>query len=191
MDRVEIHAYAIVSRDDRIADAAGAMPDSLRNEADWAYFQAGLDQADWVALGRISHEATPNPKGRRRLIVSSAARGLETRADGVWWDPARISFDEVAARLAPQGGRIAVPGGQGVFDLFLRLGYAAFHLARAEGVDLPGGRGLFAATEGGEAADETLRRAGLRPGPRRWLDEAAEVSLQVYLGASASRPTSV
>ena len=39
---IAIHGLAIVSRDDRIADAAGAMPDSLRNEADWAYFQSGV-----------------------------------------------------------------------------------------------------------------------------------------------------
>ena len=52
MNGVEIHGYAIVSRDDRIADAAGDMPESLRNDADWTYFQAGLDASDWVALGR-------------------------------------------------------------------------------------------------------------------------------------------
>ena len=64
---LEIHGYAIVSDDDRIADASGAMPEALRNEADWAYFQAGLDAADWVALGRASHEAAPNLRRRRRL----------------------------------------------------------------------------------------------------------------------------
>jgi hypothetical protein len=181
VSRVEIHGYAIVSRDDRIADAAGAMPERLRNEADWSYFQAGLDQADWVALGRVSHEAAPNPRGRRRLIVSGDARGLETRVDGVWWRPQAVGFAEVAARLMPQGGRVAVPGGQGVFGLFLSLGYDAFHLARAEDVELPGGRGLFGATEDGETTETTLRRAGLKPGPMRWLDEAARVSLRIYL----------
>src|SRR5271169_3255695 len=44
----EIHGYAIVSDDDRIADASGGMPTTLRNEADWAYFQAELDRADLV-----------------------------------------------------------------------------------------------------------------------------------------------
>ena len=180
MRRLEIHGYAIVSRDDRIADASGAMPDALRNDADWAYFQAELDRADWVALGRKSHEATPNTRGRRRLIVSSAARGLERRDDGVWWRPDAVGFDEVAARLLPEGGRLGVPGGQGVFELFLQLGFTAFHLACAEGATLPGGRGLFAATERGESAEEALRRAGLVGGPTRWLDQAAGVSLTVY-----------
>ena len=80
----------------------------------------------------------------------------------------------------PHGGRLAVPGGQGVFELFLRLGFTAFHLARAEAAALPGGRGIFAGTEAGEPAEAALRRAGLAPGERRWLDEPARVSLRVY-----------
>jgi len=178
--RLEIHGYAIVSRDDRIADASGAMPDALRNDADWAYFQAGLDRADWVALGRASHAGTPNVAGRRRLVVSRSAQGLETRPDGVWWRPDALRFADVAARLMPRGGRLAVPGGQGVFELFLRLGYSGFHLARAEAATLPDGRGIFAAVARGESADATLRGAGLNPGPTRWLDEAARVSLTIY-----------
>jgi hypothetical protein len=180
---VEIHGYALVSSNDRIADASGAMPDALRNDADWAYFQAELDLAEWVALGRLSHEAAPNARRRRRLIVSRSARGLEERADGWWWRPQAVAFAEVVEKLMPQGGRLATPGGQGVFELFLALGYTAFHLARAEGVTLPGGRGIFADVE---SADATLRRAGLAPGPTRWLDEPALVSLTVYARAAAS-----
>jgi hypothetical protein len=177
---VEIHGYAIVSRDDRIADATGRMPDSLRNDADWHYFQAELDRADWVALGRASHEAAPNARGRRRLIVSNRARGLERRDDGWWWRPDAVGFEEAAKRLGLVGGRVAVPGGQGVFELFLEIGYSSFHLARAEAAELPGGRGLFATTETGEPADARLRLAGLRPDGPRWLDQAASVSLTVY-----------
>lgn len=180
MSGIEIHGYAIVSQDDRIADAAGAMPECLKNEADWAYFQAELDRADWIALGRASHEATPNLRRRRRLIVSNSSRGLEERPDGWWWRPDAVSFAEAAARLMPLGGRLAVPGGQGVFELFLRLGYTAFHLARAQAANLPEGRGVFASSERGEAAETALRRAGLPPGTARWLDEAARVSLTVF-----------
>ncbi|MDE3175103.1 MAG: hypothetical protein KGM15_03215, partial [Pseudomonadota bacterium] len=130
--------------------------------------------------GRASHEAAPNQRGRRRLILSRGARGLELRADGWWWRPDAVSFAEVAARLAPQGGRFAVPGGQGAFELFLRLGYAAFHLARAEAATLPGGRAIFASVESGETAATALRRVGLAPAAPRWLDEAARVSLTVF-----------
>ena len=110
---VEIHGYAVVSRDDRIADASGRMPEALRNEADWAYFQAELDLAEWVALGRRSHEAAENLRRRRRLIVSGGAQGLEERADGWWWRPDAVPFAEVAARLMPQGGRFGDAGRTG------------------------------------------------------------------------------
>ena len=97
-------------------------------------------------------------------------------AGGPSRERARVGAD-VAARLMPRDGRLATPGGRDVFELFLKLGYAAFHLARAEGATLPGGREVFA---GEETADVRLRRAGLIPGPTRWLDEPARVSLTVY-----------
>jgi len=48
-----IVGFAIVSADDRIADAGGAMPDALRNEADWQRFQAELDASALTVLGRL------------------------------------------------------------------------------------------------------------------------------------------
>ena len=54
--------YAIVSADGFIADDDGHMPDSLKFEADWAYFQAALDRADITLIGRLTHEAAPNVK---------------------------------------------------------------------------------------------------------------------------------
>ena len=45
----DFHAYAIVCRNDCIADAEGGMPAALKNDADWAYFQAELTDA--AALG--------------------------------------------------------------------------------------------------------------------------------------------
>ncbi len=176
----DIHGYAIVSADDRIADAAGAMPAALRNDADWAYFQAELDRADLVAIGRASHEATPNVKRRRRLVLSRAARALERRADAWWWNPQARSWPEVAAELLPQGGRVATPGGQAAFDVFLGLGFAGFHLSRAPGVRLPGGRGLFAACETGVPAAAVLRAAGLEPGETRTIDPIANVTLTLW-----------
>jgi hypothetical protein len=176
----EVHGYAIVSGDDRIAGADGAMPAALRNDADWAYFQAELDRADLIALGRVSHEATPNAKGRRRLVISRGARGLERRAGGWWWNPEATPWEDVAARLVRPGGRVATPGGQGAFDLFRSLGFAGFHLSRARGVSLPGGRGLFAACERGVPAEEVLRAAGLSAGETVEIDPAAEVILTVW-----------
>jgi hypothetical protein len=179
--RIEIHGYAIVSADDRIADADGLTPAALRNEADWDYFQRELDRADWVALGRLGHEANPNPRGRRRLVVSRSSGGLERRADGWWWNPDRLSWREASAALLPDGGRVAVPGGRDVFDLFLGVGYSAFHLSRAERLTLGAGRAIFSACERGLRAATVLEGAGLRSGPVESLDAAAGVTLTVWL----------
>lgn len=180
MTGVEIHGYAIVSDDDRIADEDGRMPDLLRNEADWRYFQAGLDQAALTVLGRLGHEANPNPKARLRMIVSSSSNGLERRPDGWWWNPQSLSWSEAIRTVLPQGGRVAVPGGRRVFDLFLTIGYDAFHLARAEGARIPGGVALFTACDEGKRAEAILAEYGLREGERQVLDPAERVSLTIW-----------
>ncbi len=177
---IQIHGYAIVSDDDRIAGADGATPPALRNDADWAYFQRELDRADLVALGRLGHEANPNAKGRRRLVLSSQVSGLERRGDAWWWNPAQASWRDAAARLLPNGGRLAVPGGQTVFDRFREVGYCALHLSRARSVRLGGGRGLFAACDRGLSAEDVLRSAGLHPAAPEIIDAAADVTLTVW-----------
>jgi hypothetical protein len=177
---VQIHGYAIVSADDRIADSGGVTPQALRNDADWAYFQRGLDRADLVALGRLAHEANANVRRRRRLVLSSQARGLERRSDAWWWNPAKTPWREVTSTLLPAGGRVATPGGQAVFDLFMAIGYDAFHLSRANGVRLGGGRALFAACDHGLSAEAALRGAGLRPAAEEIIDAAANVTLTVW-----------
>ena len=175
---IDIHGYAIVSHDDHIAGADGRTPDALRNEADWAYFQRELDRADIVALGRLGHEANPNPRGRRRLVLSRTANGLEQRADAWWWNPERLSWARASATLLPAGGRVAVPGGRDVFDLFLGVGYEAFHLSRAERVRVGAGRALFSACERGAGAAVVLAGAGLRADAAEVLD--ADVTLTVW-----------
>jgi hypothetical protein len=177
---IEIHGYAIVSREDRIADANGVMPAALHNEADWAHFQAGLDRADWIALGRLTHEASPETKRRRRIILSLGAAGLESRADGWWWNPSLVSWADVAATLLPRGGCVAVPGGHAAFDCFLAIGYSAFHLSRIESLSLPRGRPLFSLTERGLSASLILAEAGLVAGEMTVLDAEAGVTLTIW-----------
>lgn len=167
--RWRVEGFAIVSDDDRIADAHGRMPDALRNEADWRTFQAGLDRMDAVLLGRISHEVTPDRSGRLRIVVSAHADGIERRDDGWWWSPPRVPVADMLARVLPDGGAIGVPGGRGVFDIFLAYGYDAFHLTRARGVALPGGTPLFSDCLTGRA-EAVLARHGLAPGPETILD---------------------
>jgi hypothetical protein len=180
MRRIEIHGYAIVSDNDRIADASGRTPDVLRNDADWAYFQAELDRSAVLVLGRLGHEANPNPKGRLRMVLSSASTGLERRPDAWWWNPGAISWGRAIGTVLPEGGRVAVPGGRRVFDLFLGIGYDAFHLTRAEGAFIPGGVAVFSGCDAGRSAEALLSESGLKPGAPRILDPQGPVSLTVW-----------
>ncbi len=157
-----ISGYAIVSDDDRIAGPDGLVPPSLRNEKDWNYYQNSLAFSDLIVFGHRSHMFEPNERGDRRLVVWSAPIGLLERDDAWWWNPSLMSWTEVAGKLLPQGGHVAAPGGQGVFDLFLKIGYDAFHLSRAHGVRLPGGRAVFSACDEGQTAVAVLSGAGLR-----------------------------
>ena len=182
-----IEGHAIVSDDDRIADAEGRMPQSLRNDADWRHFQAQLDASQAVVLGRLGHETTPNAKSRLRVVVSGSVDGLVRRADGWWWNPAAVPILEMLRNVVPAGGRIAVPGGKRVFDLFLGFGYHAFHLTRAHGVRLPGGTALFSAVDAGKSAEACLRENGLVAGAERVLDPSGPVVLTVWSRTGTGR----
>jgi hypothetical protein len=179
MPRYLIQGHAIVSADDRIADANGRTPPELRNEADWARFQAALDRTALTILGRVGHEANPNIKGRNRLVLSSSARGIERRPDAWWWNPAEASLDKALARAAPLGGIVAVPGGRRVFDLFLDIGFDEFHLARAERVFLPDGVPIFSEILAGVSATGILSRS-LEPGEPDVLDADAGVTMTIW-----------
>lgn len=176
---VTIDGYAIISDDHCIADVNGNMPDCLKNDADWAYFQAALDAATLTVVGRKGHEANPNRKNRRRLILSRSVSGLEQRADGWWWNPECCDWAEVLEQAAPEGGAIAIPGGREVFDLFLQLGYSSFHLARAEGSLVPGGTKLFSGVENA-TPEQILTRYKLLPSAKQWLDADARISMIVW-----------
>lgn len=180
---VEIQGYAIVSDDDKIAGPDGLVPSSLRNEKDWEYYQRALARADLIVFGRRSHELEPNPRGDLRLVISRSAIALEERADAWWWNPATVNWTDVAKRLLPSGGEAAVPGGQPVFDLFLRIGFDAFHLSRAHGVKLPGGRAIFSACDYGLSAETVLSKAGLRLGQTIPLDPAHGVEMNIWRAA--------
>jgi hypothetical protein len=177
---LSIRGYAIVSDDDKIAASDGLTPISMRNDKDWNYYQSALDGADIVVLARRSHEAEPNVRNHRRLVLSRGAAGLEHRPDGWWWDPERFRWPDVADRLLPSGGIVAVSGGQVAFDLFLTIGFAEFHMSRAHGVALPGGRGVFSACDAGQKAETVLSQAGLHLAEKIPLDPSHGVEMNVW-----------
>jgi hypothetical protein len=183
MRPVEIHGYAIVSDDNMIADAHGEVPPSLRNAKDWEQYQRALASSDLVVFARKSHENEPETHGRLRMVVSREAKGLENREGVWWWNPGQAKWPDVLVRALPQGGHVAAPGGRGVFDLFLGIGYDVFHLARARGVKLPGGRAIFSECENGLSAEAVVERHGLHHVERIDLDPDHHVEMNIFRAA--------
>ncbi len=173
-------AHAIVSADDMIAGADGAMPPTLSHPGDWARFQAALDRANAIVLGRKSHQAKIDHRQGKRIVMSHQVGGLERRDDALWWNPAGASLEEALSLVAPRGGLVAIPGGREVFDYFLDIGLDAFHLSRVEGLRLPGGIPVFSACRPGNSAEAILDAAGLRPREHEAFDAEAGVSVTVW-----------
>lgn len=176
---MKIEGYAVICDNDCIADANGQMPDSLKSEAEWAYFQDGLDAADVIVLGRKSHEVTPNPKRRLRLVMtrSVAAPHWEDERT-VLWNPSAARLELALAMFDTQVETLAVTGGQPVFDHFLSRegGYTCFHLSRMKDVYLHGGVKLFSALGNpSDTPEHYLKSLGYTPTQWLRLDQQASV----------------
>ena len=181
MHRIE--GYVIVSADGMIADANGVMPDSIRNAADQRFFQAGLDEAAVVVHGRHSHEGGPRAARRKRLVVSRQVATTApdpAHANSLLWNPTGATLEEAIEQLGAGDGAVAIIGGTEVFSMFLPR-YDAFHLSRAANAKIPGGRPAFNEVGPTATPEDVLMRHGLKPGPRRDLDAAAEVSITTWM----------
>lgn len=173
-----IEGHAIVSADGMIAGPDGAMPSSLMNAEDWRLFQADLDRAALVVLGRIGHRRHANP-GRRRLVLTRSV-GLPgpDAADplAMLWNPDVAGLDEVLGQLGIASGTVAVTGGTAVFDRFLAVGYDRFVLSTAMDVTIPAGRPCFSAGH----PEPVLEAAGLRRGVPDVIDRANGVVRTIW-----------
>ena len=174
-----IEGYAIVSEDGMLANAAGVMPDSLKFEADQAFFERGLDGVDVVVHGRHSHEKQRHSDLRWRLILTrsvSAIAADPSNRKALFWNPVGATLEQAMAVLGvPEGGSVGIIGGTEVFGIFLDR-YETFYLSRAPGVRLPGGRPVFPEVPA-KTPEEVLTQHGLEPGQPQMLD--AEKGLAV------------
>jgi dihydrofolate reductase len=167
---MHIEAYAIISEDGMIADAAGRMPAALTDEADQRFFHAGLDRAAVVVQGRNSYEGGPRAPMRKRLIVTRSVAALAPdplHSCALLWNPAGSPLSRALAQLGVSGGTIAVIGGADVYEVFWQEGYDAFHLTRVAGARLPGGRPVFralAAPSSNESPEDVLASHGMQAG---------------------------
>jgi len=177
-----IEGYAIVSADGMIADGDGAMPDSIRNNADQRFLQTELDHAAVVIHGGRSHEGGPRAARRKRLIVTRRIAAIATdpsRPNSLLWNPAGATLEEALARLDVGGGTVAIIGGTEVFGMFLPL-YDAFHLTRAAFAEIPGGQPLFPAVGAHPTPEHALAAQGLKPGAGQAIDAAAGITLTTW-----------
>ena len=171
---LEIVGHAIVSADGMIATRDHRMPPELRSEADWRHFQAELDQSRLVVLGRLGHEAHPNP-GRLRLVATTRVARLDidpADSRAIFWNPETLSPEAVLAELGITDGTVAVTGGTRIFDLFMPL-FTAFELVRVAGVTIPDGLPCFSAGDPRQA----LTAEGLRAAQTIGLDGAATLTV--------------
>jgi len=176
-----IEGYAIVAADGMIADAAGVMPDSIRNDADQKFLQAGLDRAAVVVHGRHSHEGGPRAARRKRLVLTrriAATAPDPSQPNALLWNPAGATFEQALAALGATDGTIAIIRGTAAFGLFLPR-FDAFHLTRAP-ARIPGGRPVFPQTSPPATPEEILTAHGLNPGLRRDIDAAAGITLTTW-----------
>ena len=90
-----------------------------------------------------------------------------------------MSWMDVAKELLPRGGDVAVPGGQVVFDVFLKIGFDAFHLTRTWR-EAPGGRALFSRCDDGLSAEAVLASGGLRVSEKIVLDAEHGIDMSVW-----------
>jgi hypothetical protein len=165
-----IEGFAIVSQDGMLAAADGVMPDSLKFEADQQFFRDGLDRCVAAVHGRHSHEMQPHSGKRARLWVTARVAGIEredTSPPSVLWNPQGATFEQAWDALGVDGA-LGVVGGTTVFGMFLPL-YDVFHLTRAPGLKLPGGRPVFPGVPA-QSPEQTMTKAGLREGKTRVLD---------------------
>src|SRR5689334_18156803 len=177
-----IEGLAIVSDDGMLADASGVQPDALKLEADQRFFHASLDAATALAHGRNSGEGGPRMAMRRRLVLTRSVSALkrDPRNDKtVHWNPAGATLEQAWDALGLTGGSLAVIGGTEPFGLFLDIGYDAFHLSRALGVRLPGGRPVFPGIPP-FSPEDLLAQHDLSPSPARMLDETGGLSLVTW-----------
>lgn len=174
---VTVEGHAIVSNNGMIADGKGEMPPGLHNPADWRLFQAALDRAALVVLGRLGHQRHPN-RGRKRLVLTRSVDALA--ADPVdplahFWNPAGMPIEAVLNHLGISRGTLAVTGGTGVFDLFLPL-FDRFFLTEARDVHIVNGVWCFSEA----LPHEALEAAGLVAGPAELIDPEANVTLTMW-----------
>jgi dihydrofolate reductase len=175
---LRIEGYVIVSADGMLANAENVMPDELRFDGDKAFFTEALDHADLIVHGRNSHEGQPNSPQRKRLILTrkvAATAPDPSDPNATLWNPAGAAFEAACAEAGVRAGKVAIIGGPAVFEMFMER-YDVFWLSLAPHVRMPGGEPCFPGVSR-RTPQQILESHGLRAGPPKMLDPAADVTV--------------
>lgn len=178
-----IEGFAIISEDGMLADANRQIPPALVVEADQKFFHDNLERAAVAVQGRHSHEGGSRADTRHRLVVTQSVPSLAphpTFPKALLWNPQGATLEAAWAKLGAPDGMLAVIGGADVNQIFLKRGYDAFHLSRVDGIRLPGGRPVFPDVGPDRTPEDVLAESGLKPGPRRVLDQAGGITLVTW-----------
>ena len=176
-----VEGYAIISADGMIADAAGAMPEAIRNKADQKFLQAVLDQAGVIIQGRHSHEGGPRAERRKRLIltrtVAATAPGFRTpmRYCGIRPECRSSKRWRPSAPSTSRGDR----GHRRVRPVSAALRRISPH-PRGD-AKIPGGRPVFPQVDAQTAPEQVLASAGLRPVPPCDIDVPAGITFTTWV----------
>jgi dihydrofolate reductase len=184
---LRIEGFVIVSADGMLANADNVMPDALKFEGDKQFFTAALDRAAIIVHGRNSYEDQPNSPQRRRIILTRTIGSIAPDPENpkaVLWNPAGATFEAALDFAGVNSGMVAIIGGPDVFEMFMDR-YDTFWLSQAPRVRLPGGEPCFPAVRY-RSPQEILAAHGLRPGDRKILDAADDVSVTPWRRAVAS-----
>lgn len=122
MTRPRFTLTVATSRDGFISRSTDEPPQVWASAEEQEIFFRDVDAADWAIMGRNTHLAADKPH-RRRIVFSTRTSGWQ-RPTQLWLDPARLTPDDLAGRVAdvhPFRTGIIL-GGTRVHDWFLAHG---------------------------------------------------------------------
>ncbi len=178
---LRIEGYVIASADGMLADASFQMPQSLKFEADYKFFESAMDAAAVIVHGRNSFEDQPRSPERTRIILTRKVDALARDPDNpkaTLWNPAGASFEDACQQAGVTSGLAAIIGGPVVFGMFMDR-FDVFWLSQAHNVRLPGGEGAFPGIPP-QTPQEILASHGLLRAEVRKLDAANNVDVTAW-----------
>ena len=167
----EFTLTVVTSADGYIARATDHPPQAWTSAEEQVLFFRVVEAADWVILGRNTHEAAERPD-RRRIVFSRTQAGWQ-RPNQVWVDPRVMTPDDLPAlveHVRPLRHGLIL-GGTTVHDWFHQnRAIHRVHLT-VEPVEFGDGLPIFT---GQTLADplEVFRQAGYRQTDERMLNAA-------------------